>query len=149
MSKQNQNVKKEMHPKNMGELQPTGPFNTMYRCRQCSRQHRSTRAAGINDDISTPGGRWISHGGGGTSSVDAPRPKIILRTNFQPRSREHHAEIISNSLRFGSHAGKQRPANVGAVVVVRLLALYRESVRLCCRASYGLCTVYGSPDVIS
>ena len=48
----------------------------------------------------------------------------MLRTNFQPRSRGHHAEIIPNSLRFGSHAGEQRPEDVGAVVVVRLLAIY-------------------------
>ena len=73
---------------------------------------------------------------------------VILRSKFQPHSRGRHAEIISNSLRFGSHAGKQRPENVGAVVVVRLLAIYGGSVRLCCRASCGLCAVYGSPDVI-
>ena len=41
------------------------------------------------------------------------------------------------------------PENVGAVVVVRLLAIYGGSVvRLCCRARCGLCAVYGSPDVI-
>ena len=61
-------------------------------------------------------------------------------TNFQPHSRGYHAEIISNSLRFGSHAGKQRPENVGAVVVVRLLAIYRGSV--------GCVLLYGSPDMI-
>ena len=71
-----------------------------------------------------------------------------LRTKLQPRCRGHHAEIISNCLPFGSHAGKQRPENVGAVVVVRLLAIYGGSVRLCCRASCGLCALYGSPDVI-
>ena len=54
-----------------------------------------------------------------------------------------------NSLRFGSHAGKQRPENVGAVVVVRLLAIYGGSVRLCYRASCGLCAVHGIPDVMS
>ena len=64
-------------------------------------------------------------------------------------SRAFHAEIISNSLHFGSHAGRQRPENVGGVVVViRLRAIYRVSVRLCCRAGSGLCAVYGSPDVI-
>ena len=53
-----------------------------------------------------------------------------------------------NSLRFGSHAGKQRPENVGAVVVhLLLIAIYGGVVRLRCCA--GLCTVYGSPDVIS
>ena len=31
-----------------------------------------------------------------------------------------------NSLRFGSHAGKQRPENVGAAAVVRLLAIYGD-----------------------
>ena len=35
-----------------------GSFKTMYTCRQSSaRQHRSTRAAGIQDENSTPGGR--------------------------------------------------------------------------------------------
>ena len=69
--------------------------------------------------------------------------------NFQPRSRGQHAETISNSLRFGSHAGKQRPENVGAAAVVRLQAIDGGSVRLCCRAGSGLCAVYGGPDVIS
>ena len=72
---------------------------------------------------------------------------LVLRTNFQPHSRGHHAEIISNYLRFGSKAEKERPENVGAVVV-RLLAIYGGSVRLCCCASCGLCAVYGSPDAI-
>ena len=67
---------------------------------------------------------------------------------FQPQSREHHAEIISNSLRFGSHVGKQRPETAGAVAVVRALPIYGGSARLCCRASCGLCAVYRSPDVI-
>ena len=45
----------------------------MNTCRQSGvRQHKSTAAAGIHDDISTPGGRWASHGGGGASDVDAP-----------------------------------------------------------------------------
>ena len=49
-----------------------GPFKTMYTCRHSSaRQHRSTRAADIYG-ISTPGGRWASHGGGRASNVDAP-----------------------------------------------------------------------------
>ena len=78
----------------------------------------------------------------------APRDQI-LRTNFQPYSRGQHAEIISIYLRFGSHAGKQRPENVGVVLVVRLLTIYRGCVRLCCRASCGLCAVYGGPDMIS
>ena len=66
---------------------------------------------------------------------------VILRSKFQPHSRGRHAEIISNSLRFGSHAGKQRPENVGAVITGDLCGL-------CCRASCGACAVYGSPDVI-
>ena len=78
----------------------------------------------------------------------APRDQI-LRTNFQPYSRGQHAEIIPIYLRFGSHAGKQRPENVGAVVVC-LLAIYEGSVRLCCRATFSsrLCAVYGSTDAI-
>ena len=56
-----------------GKAATYGPLKTMYTCRQCSaRQHRSTRAAGVHDDISTPGGRWASHEGGGASDVDAP-----------------------------------------------------------------------------
>ena len=51
----------------------------MYTCRQSSaRQHRSTRAAGIHDDISTLGGRWASHGGGGASNVVAPGSNFKL-----------------------------------------------------------------------
>ena len=49
-----------------GRAATYGPFKTMNTCRQSSvRQHRATGAAGIHDDISTPGGRWASHGGGG------------------------------------------------------------------------------------
>ena len=96
----------------------------MYTCRQPSaRQHRSIRAAGIHDDISTSEGRWASHGGGARPTL-TPRDQInfMPRTNFQPHFRGQHAEIISNYLRFGSHAGKQGPENVGAVAVVcRLL----------------------------
>ena len=51
VSKQNQNVKREMQPKNMGELQSTGRsklLRSMHTCRQSrARQHRSTGAAGI------------------------------------------------------------------------------------------------------
>ena len=57
--------------------------------------------------------------------------QIALRTKFQPRSRGHDAEIMSNSRRFGSHAGKQRPENVGAVVVVRPLWLFTEDMCDC------------------
>ena len=137
--KQNQNVKREMQPKKHRRAATWGPFKTMYTCRQSSaRQHRSTRAASIHDDISTPGDRWASHGGGGASHVDAPGSNFrlfpyrtrypVLKTNFQLHSRGRHAEIISNSLRFASHAGKQSPENVGAVGVVRLLAICRRSV---------------------
>ena len=71
-----------------------------------------------------------------------------MRANFQPHCGGHHAEIISNCFSFGSHAGNQRPENVEAAVVVRLLTIYGGSVRLCCRASCGLCAVYCSPDVM-
>ena len=44
--------------------------------------------------------------------------------------------------------GNKFPRNVGAVVVhLLLIAIYGGVVRLRCCA--GLCTVYGSPDVIS
>ena len=63
--------------RNVGEQQRRaathGPFSTMYTRRQSSaRQHRSTRAAGIHDNISTLGGRWSSRGGSGILNVDAP-----------------------------------------------------------------------------
>ena len=64
-----------------------GPSKTMYTCRQSSaRQHRSSRAAGIHDDISTPGGRWASHGGGGASDVDAPGSNLNYIENELPAS---------------------------------------------------------------
>ena len=47
----------------------------------------------------------------------------MLRTKFQPHSRGRHAELSLDYLRFGSKIGKQRPENVGAVVVVRLRML--------------------------
>ena len=76
---------------------------------------------------------------------------IILRTNIRPRSRGLCIILIffSNYVRSGSNAGKQRPENVGAGVVVRLLAVYGGSARLCCRAtiSCGLDPVYGGLDV--
>ena len=73
VSKHNQNVKREMQPKNMGKLQPTGRSNYNNTCRQSSvRQHKSTKAAGMHEKIATPGGRWASHGGGSASDVDAP-----------------------------------------------------------------------------
>ena len=55
-----------------GRAATYGPFKTMYTCRQSSaRQHRSTRAAGIQDDMSTPGG-------GSVSNVDAPESNFKL-----------------------------------------------------------------------
>ena len=60
----------------------------------------------------------------------------------------YHPQLSSNYVRLGSNAGKQRPENVGAGVVVRLLAVYGESVRLYSRASCGLDAVHGGPDVI-
>ena len=43
---------------------------------------------------------------------------------------------------------KTKARERGAIVMVRLLAIYGGSVRMCCRASCGLCAVYSSPDVI-
>ena len=48
----------------------------------------------------------------------------MLRTIFQLRSRGHSPDFFSNYVRFGANAGKQTPENVGAGVVVRLLAVY-------------------------
>ena len=62
-----------------GRAATDGPVKTMHTCGQPSaRQHRSTRAAGIHDGISNPGGRWASHGGGGASNVDAPESNFKL-----------------------------------------------------------------------
>ena len=151
VSKQNQNVKREMQPKNMGELQPTG------RSKLCT--HADNLALGNTDPPEQQACKTTIR----PREVVEPPMEVVARptwtpgikldftltTNYQPRSRGHHAEINPNSLCFGSHAGKQRPENVGADVVVRLLAIYGGSVRLCCRAGSGLCAVYGSPDVIS
>ena len=68
--------------------------------------------------------------------------------NFSPHSRVHNAEITPNYVRFGSHIGKQKPLNVWADVVVRLLLVLVGFSRLCFCASCGLCAVYGSPDVM-
>ena len=139
-----------MQPKYMGELQAAG------RSKPCT--HADNLALG---NIDAPEQQAYKNTTFRPREVVGPpmevvaRPTLmprdqtskILRTNFQPRSRGHHAEIISNYLRFGSHAAKQRPENVGVVVVVRLLTIYGGSVRLCCRASCRLCAVYGSPDV--
>lgn len=74
------------------------------------------------------------------------RPGVILliipRSNFQPHSQGHPAESSSPCLRLGSKAWKQRPRNVGGVVVC-LLAIYRGFTRV-----PAVCTVYGSPAAI-
>ena len=55
-----------------GRAATYGPF-TMDTCRRSSaRQHRSTRAGDMHEDISTPGGRWASRGCGGASNDDVP-----------------------------------------------------------------------------
>ena len=60
-----------------GRAATYGTFKTINTYRQSSvRQHISTAAAGIEDDSSTPGGRWASHGGGGASDVDAPESNL-------------------------------------------------------------------------
>ena len=56
-----------------------GPFKAINTCGQSSvQQHRSTRAVGMHDDVSTPGGRWASSRGGGASNVDAPGSNFKL-----------------------------------------------------------------------
>ena len=141
-----------MQSRNMGELQPTG------RSKRCT--HADNLALGNTDAPEQQAYTTTLR----PREVVRPPMEVVarltltpwdqtlnytLRTKLQPRCRGHHAEIISNCLPFGSHAGKQRPENVGAVVVVRLLAIYGGSVRLCCRACCGLCAVCGSPHVIS
>ena len=144
MSRQNQKVKRERKPKNNGELQPTG------RSKLCTHTNNLGNTDPPEQAYTTTFRPWEVVG---PSMEVVARPTLTprdpLRTNFQPHSRGHHAQTISNSLHFGSHAGKQKPENVWAVVVVRLLAIYGGSVRLCCRASCGLCAVHGSSDVIS
>ena len=76
VSEQSQNVRRNAAEKH-GRAATYGPFKTMHTCGQPSaRQHRSTRAAGIHDGISNPGGRWASHGGGGETNVDDPGPNF-------------------------------------------------------------------------
>ena len=67
-----------MQPKNMGELQPTGRSKLFTHYDNLALGNISTRAAGIHDDISTPGGCWASRGGGGASNVDAPGSNFKL-----------------------------------------------------------------------
>ena len=67
-----------MQPKNMEEPQPTGRSKLRTHDDNLALGNTSTRAAGIHDDISTPGGRWVSHGGGGASNVDAPGSNFKL-----------------------------------------------------------------------
>ena len=50
----------------------------------------------------------------------------------------HHPEFSSNYVRFGPNAGKQRPENVRAGFVVRLLAVYWGSVGLGRRATVAV-----------
>ena len=47
-----------------------------------------------------------------------PRDQTLNYTENEllPHSRGQHAEIISNYLRFGPHAGKQTPENVGLLL---------------------------------
>ena len=71
--------KKRNAAEKRGRAATYGPFITMNTCQQSSfRQHRSTGAAGIHDNISTPGGRWAFYGDGGASDVDAPGSNFKL-----------------------------------------------------------------------
>ena len=67
-----------------------------------------------------------------------PRDKTVNYTeNELPASfSRKHAEIIPQ-FRWLWLARQERPENVGAVVVVRLLAIYGGSVLLCCSAGSG------------
>ena len=71
--KQNQNMTRELQPKKQPRDATYGPFKTMYTCRKSgARQRKSTRAAGMHDDVSTPGARWASRGSSGAPKVAAP-----------------------------------------------------------------------------
>ena len=125
MSKQNQNVKREMQPKNMAELQPTGRSKLCTHDDNVALGNKSTRAAGIHDDFSTLGRRWASHGGGGESRVDA------LGSNFKLFER---SEVLIDT----SQKKSLRVCRVHACTRVRLLlvlVLGRQIV-------YGQNTVY-------
>ena len=140
-----------MQLKNMGELQP------MRRSSLCT--HADNPALGNTDPLDQQACATIFR----PREVVGPPMEGVARPRLTPRdqtlsftvnelpasfSRGHHPGIISNYLRFGSHAGNQRPENVAAVIVFRLLAIHERYVLLCCCASCGLCDVYGSPDVI-
>ena len=141
VSKQNQNVKTEIPPKNTGEVQPTG------RPKLCTHAHNLALGSTYPPEQQACTTTFRPR------EVVGPPMEVVARltltprdytgNKLQPHSRGCLPEPIFTYFRFGSQAGKQRPDNVGAVVVVRLLAIYAGSVRLCCRASCGLCAVYG------
>ena len=109
VSGQNQNVTRSAGEKQR-RAATYGPFKTMYTCRKFSvRQHRSTRAAGRHDVISTPGGRWISHGCGDTSNVDAKGSSFMLY--WERTSSLYSGALCWNHLTI--HSLWPRPANGG------------------------------------
>ena len=135
-AEQNQNVKDKCRRNTTEACNLRAVQNySMYTCRQSSARQQIHQ---INRYTRRHFDRWASHRGGGASNVDAPGLNFKLHwAKFQPHSRGHLAKIISNYLRFGSHAGKQSPENVGTVVGVRLLAIYGGSVLLCCVLAAG------------
>ena len=134
----------------MGELQPTGRSKLFTHYDNLALGNISTRAAGIHDDISTPGGCWASRGGGGASNVDAPGSNFKL---YRERTSSLALEgmMLKSSPIFFALArtpGIKGPRTSG--LLLRFACwLFTGSMRLqCCRASCALFPVYGSPDVI-
>ena len=126
-----------------------GPFITMY---QVPDTHADYLALGNTDPPQQHARRQFDPG----RSLGLPwrwwraqrwRPgiklQVIMRTNFQPHSRGHHAEFSSKYLRFGSKARTSR-----LLLWFACWLCMGGPVRLCCRASCGLCAAYGNPDVM-
>ena len=108
--------KKRNAAEKRGRAATYGPFITMNTCQQSSfRQHRSTGAAGIHDNISTPSMEVVAR------PTLTPRDQTLNHTEHELPALFSRA--CGNHLQFGSHARKQRLENVGAVVAVRLLAI--------------------------
>ena len=112
-----------LQAQNDGEPRPTG------RSQQCT--HNDHLALGNTDppqqqaDTSTIRPR----------EAVGPPLEVVARPTLTPQdqtlnctSTENELQSSSNSLRIGSKAGKQRLENVGAVVVVRLLAIYVRGI---------------------
>lgn len=113
----------------------------LYRDGHTYYQSRNARASGQQADktgIRPREGRWVSHGGGRASNV--------TYNEYTGSSRGCHATMSS----LPSHCMviARRPENISAVVMVRLLAVYRGSVLLHCCGGCVLGVAYCCPVVI-